>query len=105
VTARLSVDLQREFPGQQGFSPRNLKYMRAFAEAWPETVIVQQPDAQLTKPKESNRVIMHQPGAQLQWLPQPPLLDKLDAPPTGYGHHRSQYTLVVASNLRHFNNP
>jgi hypothetical protein len=31
VIDRLAVDLQREFPGQQGFSPRNLKYMRAFA--------------------------------------------------------------------------
>ncbi|MFA5265873.1 MAG: DUF1016 N-terminal domain-containing protein, partial [Opitutaceae bacterium] len=50
VIDRLSADLQREFPGQQGFSPRNLKYMRAFAEAWPETVIVQQPVAQLTEP-------------------------------------------------------
>ena len=31
----------------QGFSPRNLKYMRAFAEAWPEESIVQQAAAQL----------------------------------------------------------
>jgi predicted nuclease of restriction endonuclease-like (RecB) superfamily len=37
VIDRLSSDLQQEFPGQQGFSPRNLKYMRSFAEAWPET--------------------------------------------------------------------
>ena len=37
VIDRLSRDLQNEFPGQQGFSPRNLKYMRAFAEAWPQT--------------------------------------------------------------------
>ena len=26
---RLSVDLCREFPEMKGFSPRNLKYMRA----------------------------------------------------------------------------
>jgi hypothetical protein len=31
----------------KGFSPRNLKYMRAFAEAWPEEAIVQQLAAQL----------------------------------------------------------
>jgi len=49
VIDRLSRDLQNEFPGQQGFSPRNLKYMRAFAQAWPETVIVQQPGAQLQR--------------------------------------------------------
>jgi len=31
----------------QGFSPRNLKYMRTFADAWPEESIVQQAVAQL----------------------------------------------------------
>ena len=31
----------------QGFSPRNLKYMRALAEAWPDEAIVQQAAAQL----------------------------------------------------------
>jgi predicted nuclease of restriction endonuclease-like (RecB) superfamily len=61
VIDRLSRDLQNEFPGQQGFSPRNLKYMRAFADAWPETVIVQQPVAQLAG---SGKVIMHPPDAQ-----------------------------------------
>ena len=55
VIDRLSVDLQREFPGQQGFSPRNLKHMRAFAEAWPETAIGGRADAQLTGTKTSNR--------------------------------------------------
>ena len=33
VIERLARDLQTEFPGVEGFSPRNLKYMRAFAEA------------------------------------------------------------------------
>jgi len=31
----------------KGFSPRNLKYMRAFAEAWPDESIVQEVLAQL----------------------------------------------------------
>jgi hypothetical protein len=30
---RLAVKLKRSFPDIKGFSPRNLKYMRAFAEA------------------------------------------------------------------------
>ena len=47
VIDRLSVDLREEFPGATGFSPRNLKYMRAFAEAWPRNAIVQAPLAQL----------------------------------------------------------
>jgi predicted nuclease of restriction endonuclease-like (RecB) superfamily len=42
VIDRLSHDLQVEFPGVEGFSPRSLKYMRSFAEAWPEKAIVQQ---------------------------------------------------------------
>lgn len=34
VIDSLARDLRRSFPGMQGLSPRNLKYMRAFAEAW-----------------------------------------------------------------------
>jgi len=47
VIDRLSADLRREFPEMQGFSPRNLKYMRAFAEAWSDEPIVQQVAAQI----------------------------------------------------------
>lgn len=32
----------------KGLSPRNLKYMRALAESWPDEAIVQEPLAQLT---------------------------------------------------------
>ncbi|SPF49530.1 conserved hypothetical protein [Candidatus Sulfopaludibacter sp. SbA4] len=47
VIERLSKDLHSEFPDMQGLSTRNLKYMRAFAEAWPDEPIVQQAAAQL----------------------------------------------------------
>jgi predicted nuclease of restriction endonuclease-like (RecB) superfamily len=47
VIERLAHDLRAAFPGMKGFSPRNLKYMRAFAEAWPDPAIVQQAVAQL----------------------------------------------------------
>lgn len=47
VVDRLAADLRREFPGIEGFSPRNLKYMRAFAKAWPDDAIVQQLVAQI----------------------------------------------------------
>lgn len=47
VIDRLAKDLRFEFPDMQGFSSRNLKYMRAFAAAWPEESIVQQVAAQL----------------------------------------------------------
>jgi len=48
VIERLSADLRKEFPDVKGFSPRNLKYMRSFAEAWPDFVFVQEVLAQIT---------------------------------------------------------
>jgi predicted nuclease of restriction endonuclease-like (RecB) superfamily len=36
VIDRVSADLRAEFPNMEGFSRSNLKYMRQFAEAWPE---------------------------------------------------------------------
>lgn len=47
VIERLANDLRHEFPDMKGFSPRNLKYMRAFAEAWPDEQFVQQVAAQI----------------------------------------------------------
>jgi predicted nuclease of restriction endonuclease-like (RecB) superfamily len=44
---RLAADLRRDFPDMTGLSARNLKYMRAFAEAWPDEPIVQQAVAPL----------------------------------------------------------
>ena len=47
VIDRLSQDLRQAFPEMKGFSARNLKYMRAFAEAWPDEPFVQQVAAQI----------------------------------------------------------
>jgi len=62
VVDRLAQDLKMEFPEMTGFSPRNLKYMRAFAEAYPAEAIV------------------HQLGAQIPWKHNCTILDKLKAP-------------------------
>lgn len=65
VIDRLSTDLKSEFPGQQGFSPRNLKYMRAFAAAQlpaSGSAIVQGPLAQIP---DSSPSIVQQIAAQL----------------------------------------
>jgi predicted nuclease of restriction endonuclease-like (RecB) superfamily len=59
VIERLAHDLRNAFPDMKGFSARNLKYMRAFAEAWPDAAFVQE-------------VL-----AQLPWYHQLALLDKL----------------------------
>jgi predicted nuclease of restriction endonuclease-like (RecB) superfamily len=48
VIDQLSHDLRRAFPDMRGFSSRNLKYMRAFAQAWPNRAIVQEALAQIT---------------------------------------------------------
>jgi len=47
VIARLSADLRQAFPDMKGFSPRNLRYMRAFAAAYPEPDFWQQAAANL----------------------------------------------------------
>lgn len=43
---QLSIDLQKEFAGAKGFSVRNLKFMRQFAELYPDS-IRKQPVSQL----------------------------------------------------------
>jgi predicted nuclease of restriction endonuclease-like (RecB) superfamily len=62
IIDQMSADLRRAFPTMRGFSSRNLKYMRAFAKAWPEEQIVQDRLAQLT------------------WFHQIALLEKLRTP-------------------------
>jgi len=47
VIDRLSADLRRDFPEMTGLSARNLKYMRALAEAHPDREVVQQAVARL----------------------------------------------------------
>ena len=42
IIDRLAADLRRDFPEMTGLSPRNLKYMRAFADAYPDREFVQQ---------------------------------------------------------------
>ncbi len=59
VIDRLSADLREAFPDAKGFSPRDLKYMRAFADAW------------------SNEKVVQAPLAQLPWYHQLALLDRV----------------------------
>jgi predicted nuclease of restriction endonuclease-like (RecB) superfamily len=47
IIDQLSKDLGSSFPEMKGFSPRNLKYMRKFAEEYPDLEFVQQVAAQL----------------------------------------------------------
>ncbi len=47
VIDRLAYDLKEAFPEMNGFSARNLKYMRKFTEEWPVREIVQRTVAQI----------------------------------------------------------
>jgi predicted nuclease of restriction endonuclease-like (RecB) superfamily len=47
VVDRLSSDLRAAFPEMSGLSPRNLLFMRGFAEAYPDTEVVKQVVSQL----------------------------------------------------------
>ena len=60
----MTADLRREFPEMKGFSPRNLKYMRALAEAFLSPAFVQE-------------VL-----AQIPWYHAITLLDKVKGPAT-----------------------
>lgn len=48
IIDQLSKDLKSNFPEMKGFSPRNLKYMRKFAQEYPNYKFVQEVLAQLT---------------------------------------------------------
>lgn len=64
VVTRLSADVRSAFPEARGFSPRNLRYMKSFAEAWPDFPMLQAP------------------LATLPWYHQIALLEKLSDPGT-----------------------
>jgi hypothetical protein len=67
IVERLAKDLKTEFPNMSGLSERNLKYMRAFASAWPFFPFVQPPAAQLALPDQPTEAsIVQPPVAQLQ---------------------------------------
>jgi len=47
VIGRLSRDLHAAFPQMKGFSPRNLGYMKAFAQTYTDETFLQQPAAKI----------------------------------------------------------
>ena len=67
VVDRLARDLLQAFPGMTGFGARNLKYMRAFAEAYPEQQFVQQVVAQLPWGHNVRILEMVKAPAQREW--------------------------------------
>ena len=63
VIDRMAADLKEAFPDMTGFSSRNIKYMRKFAESWPDFETMRRFAAQL--PWRSNiKLIEKLPDAQ-----------------------------------------
>lgn len=56
VIDRISKDINDAFPDMNGFSPRNIKYMRKFAEVWNDYEIMQRTAAQI--PWRSNILLL-----------------------------------------------
>ena len=56
VIDRIAADIKTSFPEMSGFSPRNIKYMRKFAQCWPDFGFVQQVVAQI--PWRTNRILL-----------------------------------------------
>lgn len=71
----LANDLRIEFPDMTGFSVRNLKYMRAFAEAYPDFLQFVQPSA--AQLHSDSKIPIEQPiVAQIPWTHHTIILDK-----------------------------
>jgi predicted nuclease of restriction endonuclease-like (RecB) superfamily len=73
IIDKLSRDINTEYPDSTGYSVRNLKYMRAFAEAYPDFPIVQVPLAQSGSQNEFVQVSL----AQITWYHHISLLSKI----------------------------
>lgn len=83
----LAKDITKSFPDISGFSVRNLKYMRAFAQAYPDFPIVQVSLAQ------TNSEIVQVSLAQITWYHHIGLMSKIKDP-----SERAFYIIETAKN-------
>ena len=80
VVDHLAADLKAEFPEMKGLSPRNLRYMREFAIAYPQFLILQDGIAKLEASENEDAAILQRSVAKLPWGHNCTLLDKLKLP-------------------------
>lgn len=67
VIDKLSSDLKSEFSEMRGLSPRSLRYMRDFANAYPNFLLLQQLAAKAEGVDSQEDVILQQAAAKLPW--------------------------------------
>lgn len=87
VIIQLSRDLTRRFPGDRGYSERNLRNMRLFAKCYPAFPILQVPlaklgngeiwQAALAKLKSSDKACIEIPLSQITWYHHISLLSRV----------------------------
>lgn len=82
VVDTLSKDLRSEFKDMKGLSPRNLRYMRDFAEAYPNFPFLQAAPAKSIEIERDkiDQSILQAPLAKLSWYHHITLLDKIKEP-------------------------
>jgi hypothetical protein len=68
VVDRLAADIQKEFPGESGFSPRNIWHMRAFFLAWTDEVAILQKGVGTTTSGKLKQPASELPDSILAWL-------------------------------------
>ncbi len=85
VIEQIAVDLQKELPGLKGFSFRNLKNMRQFADEYLSSEIMQLITAQMQDSDSQIDTIGQMPSAQLEGL----------TPELFFGVGFSQHTLLL----------
>ncbi|MFP5040039.1 PDDEXK nuclease domain-containing protein [Parasediminibacterium sp. JCM 36343] len=77
---KLAIDLKAEFPDMNGLSPRNLRYMRDFALAYPQFSILQRSVAKLKEADNQPFIILQRSVAKLPWGHNCTLLDRVKLP-------------------------
>ena len=75
VVEVLAKELQKEFPGVQGFSARNLWRMRGFYVEYSQNTILPPMGAELDAPPQDS--ILPPLGAEIHRIPLPPLLAEI----------------------------
>jgi len=81
IVDELAVDLQKDFPGIEGFSPRNIWRMRAFYVAWacdkPQRAVAKRGQKSSARPAPRERQFLPQAVAEIPWGHNVTLVEKL----------------------------
>ncbi|PVD51082.1 hypothetical protein DC498_16845 [Terrimonas sp.] len=101
VIDRLIADLKLEFADMKGLSPRNIKYMRAFAEAWPSFPFLQPSAPQIEGVENQSPAIVQAPLAQTE-DPGSPSIVQADLAQLSWYHHITLLDKVKDSTTRIF---